>query len=176
MKEENQLQCPKCGTNVAGEATFCNICGQPMASSAATEENNAPSPWVRAPATSVAYAGFWLRLVAYVIDLIGARDILVGFAILMPLMQRAGISEDNPWALFTTQSRQIAAINMLVTMAAWLYWALMESSPWQATLGKKARLGLRSPISKDEESLSHGLQGAISARSFLRRSFYASDT
>ena len=30
---------------------------------------------------------------------------------------------------------------MLVTMAAWLYWALLESSPWQATLGKKA-LGL----------------------------------
>jgi uncharacterized RDD family membrane protein YckC len=88
----------------------------------------------------VAYAGFWLRLVAYVIDSL-VLGIFVGFAILMPLMQRAGVSADNPWVLFTGQSRQIAAINMLVTMAAWIYWALMESSPWQATLGKKA-LGL----------------------------------
>ena len=88
----------------------------------------------------MAYAGFWLRLVAYVIDSL-VLGIFVGFAILMPLMQRAGVSADNPWVLFTGQSRQIAAINMLVTMAAWIYWALMESSPWQATLGKKA-LGL----------------------------------
>ena len=53
-------------------------------------------------------------------------------------MDRAGIPPDNPWILFTGGGRQIIAINLLVTMASWLYWASMESSPWQATLGKKA--------------------------------------
>lgn len=86
------------------------------------------------------YAGFWLRLVAYLLDSI-ALGFVVGIFILGPLMERAGISPENPWVLFTGTSRQIIAINLLATMASWLYWALLESSRWQATLGKKM-LGL----------------------------------
>jgi uncharacterized RDD family membrane protein YckC len=88
----------------------------------------------------VVYAGFWLRVLAYLIDslLLGT---VVGFLILRPMMDRAGIPVDNPWTLLTGDSRQIFAINLLLTMASWLYWALMESSPWRATLGKKI-LGL----------------------------------
>jgi uncharacterized RDD family membrane protein YckC len=56
-------------------------------------------------------------------------------------MERAGIPVDNPWTLLTGNSRQIFAINLLLTMTSWLYWAAMESSPWQATLGKRM-LGL----------------------------------
>lgn len=134
------MQCPNCGAGVPEDAGFCNVCGQRLSSAAPSEEAHSPAPWGQATRASVSYAGFWLRLVAYVIDSL-VLGIFVGFAILMPLMERAGLSADNPWALFTSQSRQIAAINMLVTLAAWLYWALMESSPWQATLGKKA-LGL----------------------------------
>jgi uncharacterized RDD family membrane protein YckC len=134
------LQCPKCGANVLDGAGFCNICGQRLDSVATREESSSPAPWGQTARAAVAYAGFWLRLVAYVIDSL-VLGIFVGFAILMPLMEKAGVSPNNPWTLFTSQSRQIAAINMLVTMAAWLYWALSESSPWQATLGKKA-LGL----------------------------------
>jgi uncharacterized RDD family membrane protein YckC len=86
------------------------------------------------------YAGFWLRLAAYLLDSL-VLGLAVGIFILGPLMQRAGISPDNPWVLITGTSRQIVAINLLVAMAQWMYWALMESSPWQATLGKKM-LGL----------------------------------
>lgn len=82
------------------------------------------------------YAGFWLRLVAYLLDSI-ALGFVVGIFILGPLMERAGISPENPWVLFTGTSRQMIAINLLATMASWLYWALLESSRWQATLGKK---------------------------------------
>ncbi|MBZ5503309.1 MAG: RDD family protein [Acidobacteriia bacterium] len=89
----------------------------------------------------VAYAGFWLRAVAYLVDSL-VLAILLGIFILGPLMQRAGISPDNPWALFTNTSRQVMAMNLLATMASWLYWALLESSAWQATLGKRL-LGLR---------------------------------
>jgi uncharacterized RDD family membrane protein YckC len=84
----------------------------------------------------VLYAGFWRRLGAYVVDSL-LLGMVAGFAILRPLMERAGIPADNPWALLTGNSRQIFAINLLLTMVSWLYWAVMESSAWQATLGKK---------------------------------------
>jgi uncharacterized RDD family membrane protein YckC len=88
----------------------------------------------------VAYAGFWLRAIAYVIDNI-VIGIAAGILILGPLMQRAGISTSDPWALYKNTSRQAFAIDLLMIMAQWIYWALLESSPWQATLGKKL-LGL----------------------------------
>lgn len=56
-------------------------------------------------------------------------------------MQRAGISTTDPLALYRNTSRQAFAIDLLMIMAQWLYWALLESSVWQATLGKKM-LGL----------------------------------
>lgn len=56
-------------------------------------------------------------------------------------MPRAGISTANAWSLYTNTSRQAFAIDLLLIMAQWVYWALLESSPWQATLGKKM-LGL----------------------------------
>jgi uncharacterized RDD family membrane protein YckC len=89
----------------------------------------------------VVYAGFWLRAVAYTFDSI-LVGIVIGFTVLRPLMDRAGIPQDNPWVLFSGNSRQIVAINLLVAMAGWLYWALLESSVWQATLGKRM-LGLQ---------------------------------
>jgi len=89
----------------------------------------------------VIYAGIWLRALAYIFDSI-LVGIVVGFTILRPLMERAGISPDNPWVLFTGNSRQIVAINLLVAMVGWLYWASLESSVWQATFGKRI-LGLQ---------------------------------
>lgn len=134
------MYCPKCGAEVAKGATSCGACGQSFAAGEAGEPGLAPETRAVPARRPVAYAGLWLRAAAYLLD-----SIILGFAvgifILGPLMQRAGISPDNPWVLFTGTSRQIIAINLLATMASWLYWALLESSPWQATLGKKM-LGL----------------------------------
>lgn len=139
-QEDRQLRCPKCESNIPEGAAYCPVCGQQLASPASEEQANPAPISIPKAHSSVAYAGFWLRLVAYVIDAL-VLGVFVGFAILMPLMQGAGIPKDNPWVLVTGQSRQIFAINMLITMAAWLYWAVLESSPWQATVGKKL-LGL----------------------------------
>jgi uncharacterized RDD family membrane protein YckC len=57
-------------------------------------------------------------------------------------MERAGIPLDNQTGLLPSYDRQSIAINLLTGLVAWLYWAQMESSPWQATLGKKL-LGLK---------------------------------
>jgi uncharacterized RDD family membrane protein YckC len=135
------LLCPNCGMDVTGGAESCPSCGEPIPDpSSAPKTITSPTAGLSAAARPVVYAGFWLRLFAYLIDtfLLG---IVIGLAILRPMMDRAGITPDNPWILITGTSRQIFAINLATSMASWLYWALMESSVWQATLGKKV-LGL----------------------------------
>jgi uncharacterized RDD family membrane protein YckC len=121
-------------------AGFCASCGQPLAPSGA-QPDATPSAWARPTQARVAYAGFWLRLAAYAID-----NILLGFVLgnllLRPLMGKpGGIPADDPWFLFTNTSPQVTALMLLFLMGNWVYFALLESSPWRATLGKKA-LGL----------------------------------
>lgn len=152
--------CPKCGTQLADDAAFCTSCGQAIqrSPSAAYPSPSAPPPLQplpveRRPAAPVwqtpqvspspaAYAGFWLRLVAYIIDaiILGMAGVIAFF----PLF-RANIhafTTQNPWEVYTSMSRPLFAIRLLALMLSWIYYASMESSSWQATLGKKI-LGLR---------------------------------
>ena len=150
--------CSKCGGEVHEGSAFCTNCGQPVQPSAPSQ-SPAPSPttppsyappvqkppaqygW-QAARPPVAYAGFWLRLVAWIID-----AIILGFAgaaIFFPLFS-ANIhtfSRENPWEFYTSFSRPHVAINLLEMMLNWIYHASLESSVWQATLGKKV-LGLK---------------------------------
>jgi uncharacterized RDD family membrane protein YckC len=128
------MYCSKCGTQVAEGAIFCSACGQPVAGP------DAASPTTPSPA---AYAGFWLRFVAYIIDSI-ILGFVIGLAIFLPLMgsELGSLSEGNPWEIYTTFGPRLVAVRLLGLMVAWLYFALLESSAWQATLGKKA-LGLQ---------------------------------
>jgi len=152
--------CQKCGTQLADDAAFCTNCGQviqriPSAAyppSAAppppqrqqVEQQPAPPAW-QPPQVSqppVAYAGFWLRVVAYIIDAIILG--MAGVVAFFPLF-RANIhafTTQNPWEVYTSMSRPLFAIRLLALMLGWIYYASMESSSWQATLGKKI-LGLR---------------------------------
>lgn len=87
------------------------------------------------------YAGFWLRLAAHIIDhfiisfVLGA---IVSFTMLIMGIS-AGIFEDldNPATqmIFLSFSLVIGSAAMIVT---WLYYAMMESSSYQGTLGKMA--------------------------------------
>jgi len=152
--------CQKCGTQLADDAAFCTNCGQviqriPSAAyppSAAppppqrqqVEQQPAPPAWQppQVSQPSVAYAGFWLRVVAYIIDAIILG--MAGVVAFFPLF-RANIhafTTQNPWEVYTSMSRPLFAIRLLALMLGWIYYASMESSSWQATLGKKI-LGLR---------------------------------
>jgi uncharacterized RDD family membrane protein YckC len=73
--------------------------------------------------TSV-YAGFWRRLAAVLID-----GLLVG-AIIAPLVMAFGEGETYAEAVRSTSGSSIQ------TVITWLYYALMESSAKQATVGK----------------------------------------
>ena len=81
------------------------------------------------------YGGFWLRFVAYIIDAIimnvvgGVLGLFVGVGV-----GAAGASEN------AVAASTIGA-GVLSLVINWLYSAILESSSWQGTVGKKA-LGL----------------------------------
>jgi uncharacterized RDD family membrane protein YckC len=119
----------------------CPSCGEPVAGFSSDPHNEPQGNAPPAIHRSAVYAGFWLRAVAYVLDSL-LLGFVVGFVVLMPLMERGAIPKDNPWLLLTGAiTQQMVAIQLLVTMGSWLYFASFESSRWQATPGKSL-LGL----------------------------------
>lgn len=139
------MYCSKCGALMADGATFCSACGQAF-SAAAAIARPMNSQVVIAP--RVEYGGFWLRFLAYVID--GAL-IMIGVCIVaIPLIFLTGLGaflsqiqlqedwNENGVAFLIAVFLVFGVASLVVT---WLYHALMESSEWQATVGKKA-LGL----------------------------------
>jgi len=158
--------CSKCGANVAQGSAFCPNCGAPIPVAAppaaatpapppppATPPPPPPAPQYAPPATpgyappqpTVAYAGFWLRFVAFIID-----AIILGFAgtiITLPFMAPFGLREVlrgrgplSPEDFFPIM-QTLMRVALLRIALNYLYFALLESSAWQATVGKKA-LGL----------------------------------
>jgi uncharacterized RDD family membrane protein YckC len=99
------------------------------------------------PMGAVAYAGFWLRFVAFILDAL-ILGIPMGMILFSQLM-RSGVL--NSITTFPPASPEeitrlvgtniLVRFSLLAIFAEWLYYALLESSAWQATLGKKA-LGL----------------------------------
>lgn len=98
----------------------------------------------------VRYAGFWLRFVAYLIDYLLLE--IVGFIISIPFIGAiifsaftiADSDSFNEKTVFGIAGI-LGAVFMLVIITillGWLYFALMESSKNQGTLGKMA-LGLK---------------------------------
>ena len=86
------------------------------------------------------YGGFWVRVLAYIIDsiIINVGVSIIGFVL--------GLGMGVPLMAGGSSAEMIALISgatggMLGLVGSWLYFALMESSPRQATVGKLA-LGL----------------------------------
>jgi uncharacterized RDD family membrane protein YckC len=158
------VYCSKCGGVMADGAVFCSNCGQAFALATAVARAPMMSSSIAAPIAGgvaalpayagyaavprVEYAGFWLRFFALLID---SAVMGIGFVlILIPLIFLTGlggfIGEIHP-----DEDMKDVGIFMLIGLLflaatvsllwTWLYHALLESSEWQATLGKKV-LGL----------------------------------
>lgn len=167
------VYCSKCGSVIEDGAAFCSSCGQPAqaigspsgalpagAGSAAAvppgyganPSTSPPAPPVVYAQPSVHYAGFWLRVVAYIIDSIvmglAFMALFIPFAMMTGLMAVLGNihpgedPRDVGAVLGGTFFLGLFTIVCLGFLGGWLYHAKMESSSWQATLGKKA-LNLR---------------------------------
>jgi uncharacterized RDD family membrane protein YckC len=140
------MYCSKCGSTISEGATFCSQCGQSQAAYAAPLAVAVGSAQL---AVRPAYAGFWLRFLAYIVDaiILGAccGPILVGIAMAMGVGSglRSFPRGDDQLAWIPAMfGFSFLAICFLVgLLGGWLYHALLESSEWQATAGKRV-LGL----------------------------------
>jgi uncharacterized RDD family membrane protein YckC len=94
------------------------------------------------PLTSAAtrYAGFWYRTLAWIIDYVIQMVAMV--IIIMPLAFALGASMAGTSSATEIQSAGEVLGYAVGILINWLYHTISESSPWQATLGKKL-LGLR---------------------------------
>lgn len=159
--------CSNCGQPVAGYSVGQANPGEPAEPAVATPVSTSspadtyaatPSPPVQTwqppvaiqPTSTVGYAGFWLRFVAAIIDgliLLAVRKILflpfgirTGMGMGMGGIFRGGRQPQDFSALMPMLGLMFR-IAIISASIQWLYFSLMESSVWQATLGKKA-LGL----------------------------------
>jgi uncharacterized RDD family membrane protein YckC len=173
------MYCKYCGTAVAEDTAFCTACGKavnvPSASPSAAVSSQPPTHPVAAmpemlPATVLPaaasipspaaaalvlpgpYAGFWLRLVAYLIDsailtiafgaIVTILMVTVGLSFFRGLLPPMPMPGQVPNPMFPAAILGVFLLLLpVVIVATWLYFASMESSRHQGTLGKMA-LGL----------------------------------
>jgi uncharacterized RDD family membrane protein YckC len=104
--------------------------GQPEFTASHTQVSF-PTPFaatVAPPAGYTAYAGFWLRAGAYIID-----SLLLSMVLLLIWSPMLAHMEIDPKKLMVDPKLAAAGIAL-----SWIYYATLESSKWQATLGKRA--------------------------------------
>jgi uncharacterized RDD family membrane protein YckC len=125
------MYCSKCGSANADAARFCAGCGAGLA------------PVVAAGPT-VVYAGFWRRYVALIIDGIISTPVmlilLLPFGLTGALTAVIGKAVDDPESIPVAMAGLwvfIVAAIVLSVLGNWLYHAVMESSSFQGTFGKK---------------------------------------
>ena len=157
------MYCSKCGVNLAAGAAFCGACGTPTGTpAAAIARASAPPSYIGGsshaayadPAGLVtsrgfSYAGFWLRVVASLIDAVIMG--IAGGILFVPLFFLTGMGphinslaerHGQPDPAFV-----VGLIGMILVFATlsmliqWLYHAYLESGEKQGTWGKQA-LGL----------------------------------
>jgi uncharacterized RDD family membrane protein YckC len=143
---DQNVLCTQCGAQSPAGAGFCQKCGARM------------SGLVTSPATSVAYApapaytvqpfaGFWIRVLATLIDSFALSIVLTPLflifmaPLIVQIMRQAQAGNTNP-DVSPAMLGPIFAIIPIVFAVQWLYEALLTSSRWQGTLGKKV-LNLR---------------------------------
>jgi uncharacterized RDD family membrane protein YckC/predicted RNA-binding Zn-ribbon protein involved in translation (DUF1610 family) len=114
--------CPACGEMIARTAAVCRYCGEALEAGPRRRRRAEP-------------AGFWLRFGAYFIDtlIISIVGCFVGLFVGIGLfvMMAQGLQADRDPA-------RDVIFNLIGLIIGWLYWAGMESSSNQATLGKMA--------------------------------------
>jgi uncharacterized RDD family membrane protein YckC len=132
-------------------AQSCQNCGLTLSSNLAPTQAAAPArayaaappvAYVAAPATP--YGGFWMRFLAHLIDhvILGAVAAPLFFIMVLPTIVRiAREAEQNqeppsPELIVTIVSSVFVYI-ALAFVGQWLYEALLTSSSWQGTIGKR---------------------------------------
>jgi uncharacterized RDD family membrane protein YckC len=148
------VYCSKCGSEISPTTPFCSTCGQSIsvlapavAPSLSPVDPNQYEVMAAAAVTysGVAYAGFWLRFVAYIIDGVVSGILFVVLLIPLFILTGAGaaLGRISSGEDISDEAGAFLAFGFIIGLLSitfgvrWLYYALSESSSWQATLGKK---------------------------------------
>jgi len=148
--------CVRCGTALPEGAAFCPSCGIPVttgsASPLAAALPGAAPAAPAAPGPVVApvpprYSGFWRRFWSYLLDrfLLGIVFTPFVFLVMMPVMATSSVDwsdSDLPGEALGALLGAAFTVAFFAMIGSWLYYALMQSSSKQATLGQMA-LGIR---------------------------------
>lgn len=84
------------------------------------------------------YAGFWRRFGAFVVDAIIINVAMIAIGLVLPVYDAVdfGAEADTIGVAFDFQYNTLGLL--VIILLGWLYFAAMESSARQATLGKMA--------------------------------------
>jgi len=139
--------CNKCGAQNAVGAQFCSRCGAPTTPTPgvvpptpglpnlAPYSPSATSYQAIAPVVGVGYGGFWIRVIAVLIDAIVVRVVVAPVGMIFGGLGLAGgMMTGLPHHGLALFGGGVTFI--LLLFGSWLYEAFMESSSYQATLGK----------------------------------------
>lgn len=132
------MYCGQCGAKHDETDKFCGKCGASLQRETVTLEKESipqeprveePQPVRRSTVKSYPYAGFWLRAGAIAIDM----GVMVAFALMLSLVLTPVkfMVYDDAFVIDAFQ-------NLIIIVVGFLYFALLESSQWQGTVGKKA--------------------------------------
>jgi len=129
-------------------AQSCQNCGLTLSSNLAPTQAAAPAR-AYAPAPPVAYAppsiygGFWIRFLAHLIDhiILGVVAAPLFFITVLPtiirIAQQADRDQEPSPELIVAIISSVFVYIALAFVGQWLYEALLTSSSWQGTIGKK---------------------------------------
>jgi uncharacterized RDD family membrane protein YckC len=116
--------CSNCGKELPSDATFCPHCGAKSKQPRQAPLHDLPRPALNACPESP-YAGFWKRFLAYILDSV---VLVIGLIVFAMLLAALGLDIED------SDAEPLVSLSFLALI--WLYFALMESSSLQATLGK----------------------------------------
>lgn len=138
--------CNKCGAQNTAGAQFCSRCGTPTNPSPAAATpaalptaippyaTPAPPSQITTGKAGAGYGGFWIRVVAAIIDAIIVRVVVAPVGMIFGGLGLAGTMSGMPHRGLHLLGGGVVLI--LLVFGSWLYEAFMESSSYQATLGK----------------------------------------
>ncbi|MBY0320411.1 MAG: RDD family protein [Reyranella sp.] len=104
-----------------------------------------PPVWeARPPETAVRYAGFWLRVVAAIVDAIILTVAWQVIELALPAQNIPPIPEKPDYQAFVDMMNALLSPDrvMIYALMVWAYFVFQETSSAQATLGKRM-LGIR---------------------------------
>ncbi len=124
--------CLGCGKSAEGGSKFCSQCGVALPVTTGSTGAITSHPVTRAGPTFGSlplYAGFWKRAGAFVVDslVLGVANALVTGIVVVGAGHLGGINGPS----FELP------VSLAIWLFGWLYFALLESSRYQATLGKR---------------------------------------